>query len=265
MRWDGSLGPERGSITLTSSSGAAQPSTLSDVEQIGSNNQATTGQTLNSGSYNISYVYQGSGGTGTAASNAQASVTQIGGNGSAALSLVQQNDQYQSATVSQTAANGGGQISTVTQSNYSNSATANQTTASGTDGQASEITQSGQYGVVSVTQSGPGDQSTVNQTGSYNNAGWTGSSTAAGLVTGGVNVNQSGYATNTSIVNQANNYSGILVTQDGFGGLNSSTVNQNTGQWDTAGVYQSAGAGISNTSTVNQSGSGANFASVRQH
>lgn len=252
------------SVMALSAGAASAQSTSSDIEQIGGSNGATVTQQLNGGTSNTSYVYQGSGGDGDASNSSQATVTQNGAALSKISSTVQQNDSSQIASVTQNGAAGSTQGSTVTQSNSGNNATVQQT-ASADYSQQSTITQSGMSGVVSVTQAGANDNSQVSQTGSYNNLNWTGSSTAAGLVTGGVNVNQSGAASNTSIVSQANNYSGILVKQEGVGGSNLSTVNQNTGQWDTAGVYQTAGAGISNSSTINQGGSGANFANVRQH
>ena len=230
----------------------------SDVEQIGSLNTATVGQTSNGGS-NTSNVYQSSAyGNGHNSTNSAATVTQIGAQGATATSTVTQNDYYQQATVNQTAYAGSSQTSTVTQNasgftgttavgnsatvtqtanaastqtstvtqtNDGNSATVSQTSHNAGDNQQSRITQSGIGGFVSVTQAGPADNSTVSQSLDRNNPRvWYSSATgvngngALGIVWGGVVVNQDGGSANTSTVTQNNEEAGVSVKQTGSAG-----------------------------------------------
>jgi hypothetical protein len=109
-------------------------------------------------------------------------------------------------------------------------------------------------------QQSPESSSTVVQTGAAGPV----STPAAGLVSSGVSVSQSGSSANTSVVYQYSDYSGAGVIQSGTaGGVNSSAVYQSAGSENWAGISQAASGGAANGSTIGQSGN-RNIASVTQ-
>lgn len=115
-------------------------------------------------------------------------------------------------------------------------------------------------------QQSPESSSTVVQTGAGGYPGAAGpvSTPAAGLVSSGVSVSQSGSSANTSVVYQYSDYSGVGVIQSGTaGGVNSSAVYQSAGSENWAGISQAASGGAANGSTIGQSGN-RNIASVTQ-
>ena len=249
---------------LALSAGAAFADNSSTLNQNGDRNQATIDQALSGGATNNSTVYQGVNGNGNASTDGVADIGQIGGNGSILNSYVQQNDAKQNAKVRQNGQKGGQQTSNITQSNSGNHADVTQTTQSGTDNQQSYITQTGKNGSATVNQSGHLDFSSISQTGNDNNPGAFVGTTTFGTVNGGVEVTQSGTATNTSYVNQDSDSSGVKVNQDGLSGTNYSQIAQNAGGNNNT-VYSSQSAnGFNNTSLVTQSGT-FNTAGIKQH
>lgn len=262
-------------LALSAGAAFAGGTNSSTVTSYGSADSATIDQKINAGTSNTSDVYQGVYGNGEAATNSQVSVTQIGGVavGSTTKSTIVQNDNNQKATVSQDASLGGSQISEITQylSGYAgadgdNTAKVTQLTAATTDIQKSTVNQTGYKGSVIVSQSGAKDVSTVNQSGYYNNPTDVVSlAVPTGAVPGGVNVIQSGDAFNTSGIAQASSSSGAYVLQDGTGGTNGSTINQNDGSYQAAYVNQTAGgAAGSNSSIITQGGGNGNSVGIYQ-
>jgi hypothetical protein len=201
----------------------------STVLQNGSGNIAGVDQLLDTGAFNTSNVYQGIGGNTNPSSASSAAVAQIGGAGSEITSEITQNDASHRANVQQNGALGGTLNSTVYQSNSSNSTGVTQTSSNPTDLQESYVNQTGQLGLVVVEQKGVSDSSSVDQSGYGSNhdvGRYVNSGSSWNYVFGGVSVSQTGAFSNDSIVTQDNDYSGVLVSQQGTTGTNTSLVTQ---------------------------------------
>ena len=238
------------------------------VQQIGTGNQigndgnsGVTQQITNTGA-NYAEVYQGwNGGTNTNSDNAKASVTQTPAGGAKNVSRTVQYGTNDAANTSNEAyttqnTNGTGATSSLEQNGANLKAFVNQTGA----GVTSNLSQTGNGGSVNVNQTSTGASSTIVQAGTGN-----GNTDPAQLFN--INVQQSGWASNTSGVNQSGNNNLVSVSQSGSPSLtNNSTVLQ-TSDTSHATVIQDGTISATgyNTSLVNQIAGAGNIANVTQH